>query len=172
MNTGYYFLCIACAVLFVSCNPSRFGWTPEGGDSSQTDSPAMIEDFDPLALHDDDIVVEQREVDESRPSQQQTVRLFDNKTGTEKAEPKMVPGFRVQLMSAKDEAQIIEEKKKAMFKFQQNIYVVFESPYYKIRLGNFLTHDAAAVMQEAARRKGFTGAFIAKCLVDRTKVEQ
>ncbi|MBN2416496.1 SPOR domain-containing protein [bacterium] len=172
MNIRYCIICAACAVLLASCNPSRFGWAPEDGRSSGKDSPAMIEDFDPLTLEDDDIVVEEHAVAEPRPEQRQPFRTLENESDTEKAEPKMVPGFRVQLMSAKDEAQIIEEKKKAMFKFQQTIYVVFESPYYKIRLGDFLTHDAAAVMQEEAQRKGFPGAFIARCLVDRTKAGQ
>jgi len=172
MNTPKLIVFAALILLFASCNPSRFGWSPDEGQSAGRQSTNMREDFDPLTLEDDDIVVKERVADDEREDQTQISGAVNEAGKAETVQPKMVPGFRVQLMSAKDEAQIIEEKKKAMMKFQQSIYVVFESPYYKIRLGDFLTHEDAARMQAAARRNGFPGAFIARCLIDRARAGQ
>lgn len=160
-----------CVTLLFSCSSSRFGWTPEAENREGKETHRMAEDFDPLILDDDDIVIEETG-GQQVPRTQKPREAEEDTAEPEKAGPVMVPGFRVQLMSGKDEAQILEEKKKAMFKFQQSIYVVFESPYYKIRLGDFLSHTAAAAVQEEVRRKGFPGAFIAKCPVDRTKAVQ
>jgi len=164
-------LIISGVLLLSSCSASRFGWKPENKLPENGGTSHQIEDFDPLLLDDDDIVIQKNKENDVNIGIDNFLEKTEPIAEKGKVQTALVSGFRVNLMSGKNEAAINEEKKKAMFKFQYDVYVVFESPYYKIRLGDFLSYEEAALVQEQVRRRGFVDAFIAKCLVDRVKAE-
>lgn len=64
------------------------------------------------------------------------------------AEPYVGPGYRVQVFSsnnfktAKTDAYNIEKQLKSAFPEQQ-VYVTYASPFWKVRVGNFRTADEA-----------------------------
>jgi predicted phosphohydrolase len=51
-----------------------------------------------------------------------------------------VPGYRIQITSNKDKNFIFKEKTKLYQAFpKMDIYVVYEQPYYKLRVGDYVT---------------------------------
>lgn len=69
-------------------------------------------------------------------------------------------GYRVQIVSTQDvdQAEIVADR--AMEFFNQPVYIVFESPYYKVRVGDFLSDLDALDVERKARQNGYPGAWI------------
>lgn len=69
-------------------------------------------------------------------------------------------GYRVQIVSTQDvdQAEIVADR--AMEFFNQPVYIVFESPYYKVRVGDFLSDLDALDVEWKARQNGYPGAWI------------
>ena len=152
---------LAVAVLFLfSCSASRIGWKAESESTEKKEEKGhYLEDFDPLSLNDDDIVVSSAE---KRPEVDRLERMEPEKvsSGTEDSSSEMVQGFRVQLLATKDEIQAQEAKKRAIFNFQESIYLVFEAPFYRLRFGDCKTRKEAEALRDEAVRKGFSDAWI------------
>jgi hypothetical protein len=134
------------SALLCGCSVSKLGWKAESG--SDQGEKGMVEDFDPLSLEDDDIFIEPavktppREEGEG----QNTNENIDSRT--ELTEKELVQGYRVQLLATKDEIQAREERKKAIFVLQgEDVYLEFESPNYKLRVGNCLDRKEAEVLR-------------------------
>ncbi len=151
------------SILFSACSTTGFGWKPEDPDSQKTQ---FNEDFDPLALDDDDITIDpvRSHTADDNPDDRGINRV---KTPEEEDSAEMVMGFRVQIMAAANEAQINEEKRKAMLRFNVRVYVDFEEPNYKIRIGDCLTRKEADAMVAEAVRRGYAGAFPVRTMVYR-----
>ncbi|MCJ7813687.1 SPOR domain-containing protein [bacterium] len=146
-------------ILFLlSCSASQFGWK-EGPVTGKNESSGFIEDFDPLTLNDDDIVIDP--VDQSEQSESTIQSQLDEIPSEQEAiEKEMVQGYRVQLLVSRDEERAIEEKKKAIFQFPEvGVYMVFETPYYKIRIGDCQSEKEAEQLKNEAIRKGFNDAW-------------
>ncbi len=69
-------------------------------------------------------------------------------------------GFRVQLMQTSDREEANHIRRMAILRFDKEVYMVFEEPYYKVRLGNFATADAAEGFRKVAEEKGFPDAWV------------
>ena len=158
---------LAVCVFFVaSCSTSQFGWKtePEGEKKAQS---GYVEDFDPLSLNDDDIVVQPREeaasTEEERSPEAEKIVVPPEKPAEE-----MVQGYRVQLLATGDEVQAREVKKDAIFKLEEDVYLVFEAPLYKLRVGDCRTKREAEGLRDEAIRKGFRDAWIVPSKVYRT----
>lgn len=94
-----------------------------------------------------------------QPEQLATRLLFDD-TPVEKNENKGVRGnvgYRVQLFSdnnsrtAKNEARAKERRVMARFP-QYRSYVMFKAPYWRLRIGDFRTHQEANAAAEEIKR--------------------
>jgi len=66
----------------------------------------------------------------------------------------------VQLLATSDEEMAREEKKRAVFKFEDKVYLIFDAPMYKIRVGDCLTRKEAEELKKQAVSQGFTDAWI------------
>jgi hypothetical protein len=137
---------------------TQFGWKEDpskGGKSSGEND--FVEDFDPLTLNDDDITVtplEPEEVDVAVVDQNNIVLTEEYST------EEMVQGYRVQLLSTSREDQAREAKKKAMIKFNVTVYLDYETPNWKIRMGDCNTKKEADALRHEAMRKGFPDAWV------------
>ncbi len=69
-------------------------------------------------------------------------------------------GYRVQIVSTQDVDQAENVADRAMEFFNQPVYIVFESPYYKVRVGDFLRDLDAMDVERKARLNGYPGAWI------------
>lgn len=75
------------------------------------------------------------------------------------AQPKMVQGFRIQLVNVMDEelANRVREEALALF---DSVYISFRRPNYKVRAGDFLNRSNADTAADSARAHGFRDAWV------------
>jgi len=124
----------------------------------------MDESFDPLSLNDDDLKIEKKISGQEQDSLKSNVSDVIQ-SGIQPAEEDVnnenfSKGFRVQLLATADEKMARSEKKKAVFKFDDNVYLIFEAPMYKIRVGDCITRKQAEILKKSAVRNGFKDAWI------------
>ena len=80
-------------------------------------------------------------------------------------ENKQIDGFRIQLLSTKDLENATRAKAIAMEQFTDirvKFYLEFDSPYYKVRLGDFRTREETEEVREIVRSMGYPKAWIVK----------
>ena len=147
-----YCIGFICILLLMSCSASKLGWKGES-DGTQAD-PGYIEDFDPLTLDEPEIDVEP--VVENVPDDTQVSPIeTDQPPASDISTDDMVDGFRVQLFAIKDEARAREERRKAVFRFEEHVYLDFDSPYWRLRVGDCQTRSEAEELVEKAKEVGF-----------------
>lgn len=122
----------------------------------------MNESFDPVELDDEDISFTETET--------QTPESVTPDLPEKKKEPvnRLVEGFRVQLFSTKNLENASRAKYMAAEKFtDMNIrfYLEFDSPYYKVRMGDFRSREEAEQIRRVAQNRGYPKAWIVKTKV-------
>ena len=121
------------------------------------------ESFDPLSLNDDDIVINSEKsttVTQNKAEDSATIEVEKKK--------REVNGFRVQILATSniETASLTEQEATDRFdKLEQNTYLLFEAPLYKVRIGDCLKRKEAGELREMALSLGYTGAFIVKTKV-------
>lgn len=149
--------------LFLSCGASRFGG--KEAPPQRPDESPYNEEFDPVPL-EPEIIVLPRDKEESRETARDPVTIPQ----TPEAEGlEMTQGYRVQLLSGKDAEAAMEAKRRAIFMFEESVYLDFESPYYKLRVGDCLTREEAEALRRKAQRNGFSNPWIVPSRVFRKK---
>lgn len=82
------------------------------------------------------------------------------KTGTDSSF-QSINGFRLQIFKTED---INEAKKRESMYIdnfgEENVLLIFEKPFYKIRVGRLRNKDEAVELQETLRQKGISGTII------------
>ena len=70
-----------------------------------------------------------------------------------------VPGWRVQIFATTDyeRASLVKEEAESLFGLP--VYLKFEAPYYKVRVGDCRTRTEAEALRREAIRLGYTSAF-------------
>ncbi|MFQ6093143.1 MAG: SPOR domain-containing protein [bacterium] len=141
----------------------KAGLQPKGEEPrGEKEEVEQVEDFDPLSLNDDDILTPEakgaaEEVEGERP-----------KIGSETEESErieQVQGYRVQIFvsSNRENAQKILAEAEQIF--PEGVYLKYDAPYYKVRIGNCLTRREADLLQEKAVRHGYRDAWVIRSLV-------
>lgn len=69
-------------------------------------------------------------------------------------------GYRIQLFATKDYYEAIAQRDDAVKKFTEEVYLDFEPPYYKVRIGNFTDKTAADEIKEFAKSAGYPDAWV------------
>ncbi len=123
----------------------------------------MNEDFDPLSLKDDDLQFEEPEAAEAG---EEDVDLL---TAAEIQADSLVPGYRVQIFQTPDYGEAKEAQKDAILRFEQGVYWVFDPPFYKVRVGDFVNWFDAEQVQQLAIKKGYRDAWIVRTKVNLKK---
>ena len=124
--------------------------------------------FDPMKLGDDGILVPRpKEVIASEestpavvPAQQET--LAEPKVVVEEWEDIVRPGYRVQIFAATgvDAARMVE--KEAMQLFPEGVYLSYDPPNYKIRVGNCPSRKEADVLLQKAKSLRYRDAWVVR----------
>jgi SPOR domain len=109
--------------------------------------------FDPSAYNP---AVESIKVEE-----QNVHKAIEAANSVEVALPETIPGFRIQVLFTPEieEAAKIRDSLNASVP-EEWIYVVFDSPYYKVRLGNFIERYEAQALLRRLISLGFSEAWI------------
>jgi hypothetical protein len=129
-------------------------------DSSPTGVPQMDESFDPLTLNDDDINF-QKVSDDSNNKLETSVTLPSEEV--RELENKLIDGFRIQVLSTKDLEKATTAKQMVLEHLQSlnlEAYMDFDSPYYKIRIGDFLNREEAEDFLGLVKVGGYPTAWI------------
>ncbi len=79
---------------------------------------------------------------------------------------RLIAGFRVQLVATRDEAVARRALQDAQVRFSENTYLLYDNPYYKLRIGDCHTRAEADSLQQHALERGFAGAWIVRSLVE------
>jgi cell division septation protein DedD len=78
-------------------------------------------------------------------------------------------GWRVQVSANSTLADADGRARGARARFTEPVYVEYEPPFYKVRVGDFLTRPEAESMATRARAEGFEGAWVVETLVLKPK---
>jgi len=135
-----------------------------GFAAQSTPVDSLNEQFDPTTLRDWKIAPNTIEI--VRPIEEE----LDERvlSGTERApQPKLEVGYRVQILSTTDYLQALEIDSLARLRWKQNVYMRFDSPYYKIRIGNAVHRDEADRLQQTAVKAGFRTAWVVRTEIER-----
>jgi hypothetical protein len=116
--------------------------------------------FDPLILNDDDLKVKKTISIESKSDQ---VEQNLSRPDTSYQKPETAPGYRVQICAVSDEDRARQIQRDAILKFiNEEVYLIYDTPYYKVRVGNCLTRYEADQLQQLAVEKGFDDAWVVR----------
>jgi hypothetical protein len=77
------------------------------------------------------------------------------------AVPETIPGFRVQVLLTQDIDEAVQVRDSLESRFPDEwTYLVFDSPYYKVRVGNYEDRASAARLLKRLGVLGFTQAWV------------
>ncbi len=122
--------------------------------------PVLEEQFDPLSLQDDDIWEELKQPVPAAP--ETTLAGPDRQAVTDTSQIEQfryIQGFRVQIFASPDRQMALEIKQRAESLLEENLYLEFEAPYYKVRVGDCLSSAEAETLVKKIRKKGYSDAF-------------
>jgi len=78
----------------------------------------------------------------------------------EESEIQIINGFRVQILATRFANKADSLKSVLIDKIDGQIYVIFEAPNYKVRVGDCIDRKQAELLQEEMRNMGFSAAWI------------
>ncbi len=150
------------AVLFVSaCGGRTVVKKPGAGERGPSVGALPNEDFDPLTLHDDDIELQEPK---QRVEGDWLKALVAAKRDT--VAEQEVEGYRVQLFMSEDPQQAREVRDDALLQFDQEVYLIYDAPRWKVRVGDFLSFSEAEQVQQKAQSMGYRDAWVVRTKVD------
>ena len=75
-------------------------------------------------------------------------------------------GYRVQVMISQDENELITLKNNLEQSINHKIYIIFELPNYKLRIGNFINRKEAENIQKQILRLGYRTAWVVPTMIE------
>jgi len=134
-------------------------------DLQQINKPVRYDEtFDPLTLNDDDLEIT---ADSIRIPGDMTETTTD--TTAQSMVAKEAEGFRIQILATNNIESASLTEQEAMARFASlgvKIYLIFEAPLYKIRVGDFIDRNAAEDLRDKAKELGYGTAFIVKTKIN------
>ena len=147
------------AVLIAGCASSKKEIRP--GDAGVSENP-YDESFDPLTLNDDDIKITSNE--QSTDGTESSAMDDSTEQNTDTAvEMQKRGGFRVQVAatSSLEKATLVQQEISTNFTDKNlKAYLIFETPLYKVRVGDALDRDEANTIRDFMRDNGYKDAFV------------
>ena len=159
----FYKFCALCFVLLIGCAGSKQVSTVDKVDSPSVN---LNESFDPASLDDYEFEIEKKtkadmgalDIDEFLKGGAQVDSLEENE---------LITGYRVQLIATRSVVEARAVKKEALLTFEDLVYMTFDDPYYKVRLGDETSRFDANDLQEVAVSKGYFGAWVVRTMVNK-----
>jgi len=78
----------------------------------------------------------------------------------------IIEGFRVQLLATKQLTNAEKLQKELMKSLNQKIYIIFEAPNYKVRIGNFIDRKKAENYRQEMIKGGYSSAWIIRTRIE------
>lgn len=181
---------IGCTLLIVFCAPRKTAIETEGleevvvfGEEEQAPSvaeepqlpaqeepimpPPLVEPAEEPAPMQEEIVlipppVEEQPVVSEPPAVEPYIPAQPE---TPVPAPQTVYGFRVQIFASSTEENASRVAMDARDIFTERVYVEYIAPYYKVRVGDYLTREEVEPLKNRALSAGYRGAFIVETMV-------
>jgi hypothetical protein len=153
---------ILVACLFLGCASQKPAKRPAAEIGTIKNFEQMNEEFEPTTLPDDDIRIEDVNV-----TQTSSEDVTDNPDLA--AEDSIVTGYRIQLFQTEDAEEAKNIQKDAILRFNHDVYRVFDPPFYKVRVGDFLNWYDAEKLQKLAIQKGYHEAWVIRTKINLRK---
>ncbi len=152
---------VALSIMFACATGSTVKRTP-GKGSAVDNMGAMREDFNPVDLDDDDIDIKDTAASGTN---------IDNLLDRSKAAPAdtIGNGYRIQIIQTTDPEEAREVQKDGIVRFEHAVYRVFDPPFYKVRIGDFVNWLDAEKVQKLAIQKGFRAAWVIRTKINLKK---
>lgn len=147
------------------------GPQPEIGDETRPVPPLeqpsedQNEDFDPMTLNDFELDVDSQPASSSVQVVDVEQLLRGDAVPDSLLEGQAIPGFRVQLIATRNEEEARAVMRNAVISFDEQVYRQYDNPYYKIRVGDFLSRYEANQLQEEAIALGFHEAWVVRSMI-------
>ena len=78
----------------------------------------------------------------------------------------LVKGYRVQVMISENQEALIDVKDSLEKLIQEKIYIQFELPNYKLRVGNFSSRKKAELYRNKIARLGYRSSWVIPTLIE------
>ena len=121
------------------------------------------EDFDPMTLGDYALDIEGRKASDDAADIDQLLR--GGAAADTAVQRSQIRGFRVQLISTRNEEEARAVMRNAAISFSEPTYREYDNPYYKIRVGDFKSRYEASLVQEQAIELGFHEAWVVRAMI-------
>jgi hypothetical protein len=118
------------------------------------------ESFDPSSIEDE----EGMKMPESRL--QTSGGAGSERTGRRtSAKTREMAGFRVQLVATDSEGEARSVEQQALFDFHDGVYLIFDPPNYKVRVGDCESRAKAMELRDKAVKMGYPNAWVVQSRV-------
>lgn len=157
---------LAGMLLLMSCAAGQKETKTEA-DKTVEESGGYDESFDPQTLEDDDIVIERKNNGKQREAVTHTKAV--ETVSDSAADYREADGFRVQIFATRDIEAATLTQQKAIEQFggmNYKTYLIFEAPFYKVRIGDAVERAEADKIRDAAKELGFDQAFTVRSRVN------
>ncbi len=119
------------------------------------------ESFNPLNLKEEDPM----KLPDSRLKASESASAGGKSSSRSGGGLREAAGFRVQLIATDSEVDARECEQKALLDFKNNVYLIFDPPNYKVRIGDFQDRAQANEFKERAIRMGYVNAWVVQSRV-------
>jgi hypothetical protein len=155
-------------LILAGCGPSQETLQPasKSGKPKEMKAPlaAYEETLNP-ALYDEDVDI----VKKSHAEQKERMEL-EIKPDSTGVEEEIVQGFRIQVFASPSIDEAASMKNSVEIMVDDSVYVVYDPPVYKVRIGNYLTRLDANKMLSFLLERGFPDAWVVADRVTQRKV--
>jgi len=151
-------------MLILNCSSSqKMTSRDKSKGDSETNTGIINEFFDPLILDEDELKWTKTISIESKSDQINNVL---SRTDANEQVSEAIPGYRVQICAVSDEEKARQIQRDAILKFvTEEVYLIYDTPYYKVRVGNCVTRLEADQLQQLATQNGFDDAWVVRTKV-------
>ena len=73
-----------------------------------------------------------------------------------------IEGFRVQVFATQDRNRADQLQRELVLKFDEKVYIIFEAPNYKLRVGDFLDRENAEILRMRLVSSDFPSSWIVR----------
>lgn len=169
---------LGCILIFVVCAPKKTVIETEGLEEVVVfeEEPAPVVSEEPvLPVEEEPLLPPPPVVVAEEPTTQEEVVIIpppveERSVPAPIAEPPVmapqkVYGFRVQIFASSTEENASHVAADAREVFNERVYVEYVAPYYKVRVGDYLTSEEVEPLKNKALSLGYRGAFIVETMV-------
>jgi hypothetical protein len=79
----------------------------------------------------------------------------------------LIKGYRVQIIISQNEQELQDIKTEIEKSIDEQIYIIFELPNYKLRVGNFVNRKEAESFQKKIVRLGYKTAWVVPTMIEK-----